>query len=120
LNRARNVLKRVEDVAWRRSLSQFDPYAPVTAWDLGRLSDAASVADDAIFHVLSTARHNCQLNITDDQLFGGGPAPGQVQAARELDATPRTDVPASPAGAGSARKSSRGQRGRTQNSARAR
>ena len=58
----------MEDAAWKRSLSHFDPYASVSGWDLGRLSDAASVADDAIFHVLSTARHNCHVRITDAQL----------------------------------------------------
>ena len=68
LIRAREVLKRVEDAAWKESLSHFDPYASVSGWDLGRLSDAASMADDAIFHVLSTARHNCHVKITDAQL----------------------------------------------------
>jgi hypothetical protein len=117
LNRARSVLKRVEDAAWRRSLSHFDPYAPVTAWDLGRLSDAASVADDAILNVLSTARHNCQLTITDAQLLGAEPV--QVRATRALEAAPRADGPPPSAGSSSARKP-RGQRGRTHNSARAR
>ena len=56
LNRARAVLKRIEDAAWRRSLSHYDPFAPVTAWDLGRLSEAASSAEGALFHVLTTAR----------------------------------------------------------------
>ena len=49
-----------------------EPFRPhmrrYPGWDLGRLSDAASVADDAIFHVLSTARHNCHVRITDAQL----------------------------------------------------
>jgi hypothetical protein len=80
LNRARIVLKRLEDAAWRRSLSHFNPYAPVSAWHLGRLSDAATVADDAIFHVLSTARHNCLVNVTDAQLAATEPV--QAQAAR--------------------------------------
>jgi hypothetical protein len=119
LNRARSVLKRLEDAAWRQSLSHFDPYAPVTAWDLGRLSEAASLADDAILHVLSTARHNCQLPITDAQLLGAEPAQGQVRATRALKAVPRADGPAPSTGSSSARKS-RGQRGRTQDSARAR
>jgi hypothetical protein len=83
LNRAREVLKRVEDAAWRRSLDHYDPYAPVTAWDLGRLSGAASVADEAIFHVLSTARNNCHLNVTDAQLFGTERAPAQAEPALE-------------------------------------
>ncbi len=55
LNRARAVLKRIEDTAWRRSLNHYDPFAPVTAWDLGRLSEAASAAEGALFHVLTTA-----------------------------------------------------------------
>ena len=84
MNRARDVLRRVEDAAWRRSLGQFDPYAPVSAWDLGRLSEAASVADDAIFHVLSTARTSCGLNVTDAQL--AGPERAQEQAAQPLEA----------------------------------
>jgi hypothetical protein len=72
LNRAREVLKRLEDTAWRRSLAQYDPFAEVTAWDLGRLSGAASTADDALFHVLSTARANCGAKISDAQLRGAG------------------------------------------------
>jgi len=118
LNRARSVLKRVEDAAWKRSLSHFDPYAPVTAWDLGRLSDAASIADDAILHVLSTARHNCQVDIRDDQLFGA--AQPTLEAASALDAAPRTDVPAPSGAVGTARKSSRRQRGGPHSSARPR
>ena len=80
LNPARDVLRRVEDAAWRRSLEHFDPYAPVSAWDLGRLSEAASVADDAIFRILSTARTNCGVNITDSQL--AGPERAQEQAVQ--------------------------------------
>jgi hypothetical protein len=68
LNRARSVLRRLEDAAWRQSLNHFDPYAPVSGWHLGVLSDAATVADDAIFHVLSIARHNCNVKVTDAQL----------------------------------------------------
>jgi len=70
LNRARAVLKRIEDAAWRRSLSYYDPFAPVTAWDLGRLSEAASSAEGALFHVLTTARANCGVKMTDSQLYG--------------------------------------------------
>ena len=62
--------------------SSTDPYAPVTAWDLGRLSESASVADDALFSFLSTARSHCRLNITDAQLFG--PERAQKQTAREI------------------------------------
>ena len=69
----------MEDAAWKRSLSHFDPYASVSAWDLGRLSDAASVADDAIFHVLSTARHNCHVKITAAQLGMHEPEPTQPE-----------------------------------------
>ena len=83
LNRARNILGRLEDAAWRRSLSHFDPYAPVSAWDLGRLSEAATVADDAIFHVLSAARHNCHVKVTDAQLAATEPI--QAQATRPSD-----------------------------------
>lgn len=89
LNRARNVLKRVEDAAWKRSLTQFDPYARVSAWDLGRLSDAASVADDAIFHVLSTARHNCHVGITDAQL--AATETGPKGSPRTLNPVPNGD-----------------------------
>jgi hypothetical protein len=70
LNKARVVLKRLEDTAWRRSLEHYDPFADVTAWDLGRLSGAASAGEDALFHVLSTARANCRVRMTDDQLRG--------------------------------------------------
>jgi hypothetical protein len=92
LNRARNVLKRVEDAAWKRSLTQFDPYARVSAWDLGRLSDAASVADDAIFHVLSTARHNCHVGITDAQLAATetGPTPAAPPSDAPVPSTTST------------------------------
>ena len=68
------MLKRLEQSAWRRSLTHYDPFAPVTAWDLGRVSEAASAADDAIFHVLATARANCHVKMTDAQLFGPDPA----------------------------------------------
>lgn len=78
LNRAREVLKRVEDAAWRRSLDQYDPFAQVTAWDLGRLSGAATAAEEALFHVLSTARTNCGVRMTDAQLRG-------AERAREDD-----------------------------------
>ena len=89
--RARDVLKRLEDAAWRQSLSHFDPYANVSAWDLGRLSDAASVADDAILHVLSTARHNCHLKVTDAQLLTHRPAQAQaVRPSEEPTNTPQT------------------------------
>ena len=54
LNRAREVLKRLEDVALNRALGEHDPFAPVAGWDLGRLSEAATAADDAILHVLRT------------------------------------------------------------------
>jgi hypothetical protein len=70
LNRARAVLKRIEDAAWRRSLNHYDPFAPVTAWDLGRLSEAASTAEGALFHLLTTARANCGVKVTDTQLYG--------------------------------------------------
>jgi hypothetical protein len=80
LNRARAVLKRLEQTAWKRSLSHYDPFAPVTAWDLGRVSEAASAADDAIFHVLATARANCHVKLTDAQLFGPDPVHELAQA----------------------------------------
>jgi hypothetical protein len=86
LNRARAVLKRIEQTAWRRSLSHYDPFAPVTAWDLGRVSEAASAADDAIFHVLATARANCHVRMTDAQLFGPDPAREDVRMALAADA----------------------------------
>jgi hypothetical protein len=91
LNRAREVLKRLEETAWNRSLSQFDPFAPVSAWDLGRLSDAASVADDAIFHVLSTARTNCHVKLTDAQLFRTEQV--EADASPALEAAPPNGVP---------------------------
>lgn len=83
LNRARAVLKRIEDTAWRRSLNHYDPFAPVTAWDLGRLSEAASTAEGALFHVLTTARANCGLRVTDSQLYGSDRA---QEHAPETDA----------------------------------
>jgi hypothetical protein len=92
LNRAREVLKRVEDAAWRRSLDHHNPYAPVTAWELGRLSDAATVADGAIFHVLSTARNDCRIHVTDAQLHGADGARRQAEPA--LEAPPPGEVPA--------------------------
>jgi hypothetical protein len=66
------------------SLGQFDPYATVSAWDLGRLSEAASVADDAIFRFLNTARTNCGVNITDVQLVR--PERAQEQAVQPPEA----------------------------------
>lgn len=95
LNRARKVLKRLEDAAWSEALGHFDPFAPVTAWDLGRLSDAASIADDAIFHVLGTARTNCGVTMTDAQLFGTERA--AEEAARPSRTAQPDGVPASAA-----------------------
>ena len=93
MNRARDVLKRLENAALGRSLEQYDPYAPVAGWDLGRLSEAATAADDAIFHVLSTARTYCGVKMTDAQLNGRAKA-GQPTArvAPPSDATTPTDV----------------------------
>jgi hypothetical protein len=95
LIRAREVLKRVEDAAWKESLSHFDPYASVSGWDLGRLSDAASTADDAIFHVLSTARHNCHVKITDAQLHAHEHEHESVRPAeaRPSEARPGSSTP---------------------------
>ena len=86
LNRARAVLKRIEDAAWRRSLNHYDPFAPVTAWDLGRLSEAASTAEGALFHLLTTARANCGVKVTDTQLYG------PHRAAQEQVTEGETDV----------------------------
>ena len=96
LNRARKVLKRLEDAAWSEALSHFDPYAPVTAWDLGRLSDAASVADDAIFHVLGTARTNCKVNMTDAQMFGSERVPSNGAEAPETPQPTEAPTPTTP------------------------
>lgn len=93
------MLKRLEERAWSRSLSHYDPLAPVTAWDLGRLSEAASVADDAILHVLATARANCHVKMTDAQLFGPAPAAEEheqddaPEQADEAPAEPEVAVP---------------------------
>ena len=111
LNRTRAVLKRIEDAAWRRSLDHYDPFAPVTAWDLGRLSEAASTAEGALFHLLTTARANCGVRVTDTQLYGPQRVPerategqvdvGQVrentqQAPASEPPTPVTAAPAAP------------------------
>jgi hypothetical protein len=95
LNRAREVLKRLEDTAWRRSLEHYDPFAEVTAWDLGRLSAAASTAEDALFHVLSTARANCGAKLSDAQLRGTVPAPNERHEPSPRDNTPAA-TPAPP------------------------
>ena len=97
LTRARTVLRRLEDAAWRRSLSHFDPYAPVSAWHLGLLSDAATVADDAILHVLSIARHNCDLKITDAQLAVTEPVKTEAPLPPEVP-KPSTRRPVARAG----------------------
>lgn len=91
LNRARQVLRHIEDAAWRQALDHFDPYAPVSSWDLGRLSEAASAADAAIFHVLSTARNDCHVKVSDGQLFGTERASARAETA--LEAVPLTEVP---------------------------
>ena len=88
MNRARDVLKRLDDAAWRRSLDYHDPYGSVTAWDLGRLSEAASAAENAIFHVLNTARTHCRVRITDAQLVGTW----QPEAAQPTKPVEPTDV----------------------------
>ena len=92
LNRAREVLKRLEDAAWRRSLEHYDPFADVTAWDLGRLSAAASTAEDALFHVLSTARANCGAKLSDEQLRGPTPAPAARPEPSVRDSEPASTV----------------------------
>ena len=98
LNRARAVLKRIEDAAWRRSLDHYDPFAPVTAWDLGRLSEAASTAEGALFHVLTTARANCGVRMTDTQLHGpkrGSEHGADVgETAEKAQEAPAPDPPA--------------------------
>jgi hypothetical protein len=88
LNRARKVLKRLEDAAWRTSLTQHDPLAPVSGWDLGQLSAAANAADDAIFNVLNSARTHCGVKITDSQLVGETPA----QSEEPTGEAPPNDV----------------------------
>lgn len=87
LNRAREVLKRLDDAAWRRSLGYHDPYGSVTAWDLGRLSEAATAAENAIFNVLSTARTQCRVKISDAQLAGTR----QPEAAQPTEPVHRAD-----------------------------
>ena len=97
LNRAREVLKRLEDTAWRRSLEHYDPFAQVTAWDLGRLSGAATAAEDALFHVLSTARANCGVKMTDTQLRGAERTrEDERQRPEPLSETPPADQTAAP------------------------
>jgi hypothetical protein len=93
LNRAREVLKRLEDVALNRALGEHDPFAPVAGWDLGRLSEAATAADDAILHVLRTARTYCGVKITDAQLAGRAAAnQPTASVAQPTDATDPTDA----------------------------
>ena len=50
------------------------------------MSEAASAADDAIFHVLATARANCHVRMTDAQLFGPDPAREDTRMALAADA----------------------------------
>ena len=93
LNRAREVLKRLEDDALNRALGEHDPFAPVAGWDLGRLSEAATAADDAILHVLRTARTYCGVKITDAQLAGRAAAnQPTASVAQPTDATDPTDA----------------------------
>jgi len=93
LNRAREVLKRLDDAALRQSLGQFDPYAPVAGWDLGRLSEAATAADGAIHHVLSVARTYGGVKITDAQLDGRAEARQPTgRVAHPTDSTKPIDM----------------------------
>jgi len=93
LNRAREVLKRLEDAALGRSLGQYDPCAPVAGWDLGRLSEAATAADDAILRVLSVARTYGGVKITDAQLVGRVQARQPMeQVAQPTDATQSVEM----------------------------
>ena len=97
LNRAREVLKRLEDTAWRRSLEHYDPFAQVTAWDLGRLSGAASAAEDGLFQVLSTARANCGVRMTDAQLRGAERAQeDELERPERVAEPPPADRPEPP------------------------
>jgi hypothetical protein len=93
LNRAREVLRRVEESAWESSFVHFDPYAPVTGCDLGRLLEAANVAEDAIFRVLNTARSSCHTRITDDQLFPSPAYRPKADKAPEAPPSPSTSTP---------------------------
>ena len=93
LNRAREVLKRLEHDALNRALGEHDPFAPVAGWDLGRLSEAATAADDAILHVLRTARTYCGVKITDAQLAGRAAAnQPTASVAQPADATYPTNA----------------------------
>lgn len=93
LNRAREVLRRLEETAWTSSFEHFDPYAAVTGCDLGRLSEAANVADDAIFRVLNTARNSCHMRITDDQLFPSPAYRPKAEKAPEARSSPSASTP---------------------------
>lgn len=87
------MLKRLEDAALTRSLGQYDPYAPVAGWDLGRLSEAATAADDAILHVLSVARTYCGVKVTDAQLDGQSKARQPTEpVAQPTDATQTSEI----------------------------
>ena len=100
LNRAREVLKRLEDAALTKSLGQYDPYAPVAGWDLGRLSEAATAADDAILHVLSVAQIYGGVKIRDAQLTGRAEARQPTkQVAQLTDASKAIEIEDRRAGA---------------------
>jgi len=71
LNEARKILKRLEDRTRDAfyDLGDTNKYSgEVDGHDLGRLSEAADVAEGAIFNVLNTARSYCKVAISDGEM----------------------------------------------------
>lgn len=65
----------------------------MAGWDLGRLSEAATAADDAILHVLSVAQIYGGVKIRDAQLTGRAEARQPTkQVAQLTDASKAIEI----------------------------
>lgn len=62
LKAARTVLEEIEENA-RKAQYDEDLEDGVSAWDLGKLSEAADHAEEAIFNALNTANSYCGTKV---------------------------------------------------------
>lgn len=86
LNAARTILAQLQKDATDRFIHERDGehdlyadpqwYEKVDGHDLGRLTEAADIAETAIFNVMSTARHFCKVEMTEAELHNRREAVG--------------------------------------------
>ena len=76
LNRARTILKELEKRSENGAYgidSRIGWQVRAEARSLGRLAEAAEIAEERIFQVLNCARSRCGVEITDDEMFNRQP-----------------------------------------------